>query len=306
MPDPLATRAHVELVPGLISVVIPAWGAHVAYVPDAVASLRAQGERSLEIVVVDNASDPPVGEFGEGVRTVRSEERLSPGEARNFGLWRATGEYLMFWDCDDLMLPGALGRMLGVLEDDPGAVTVTMDSITWTPETGPGERWPWPRPLTYRMAPHRRLFALSALLHNPFTTTGPALMRTASVRDCGGFEDIAYFEDWALSTSLTMRGRVVMLQEPGRLYRIHDQSLSLGHLESPDQGDWLRALRARTMKDPSVPLWMKALMPLVWVHHFWRERRRVRQTSGAGYYRSKVEGLSPGSGSPADEGAPES
>jgi succinoglycan biosynthesis protein ExoO len=268
--------------------VLPAWGAHVAYVPEAIASLQEQ-QVPLEIVVVDNASDPPVTGMPAGVRVVRSETRLTPGGVRNFGLDRATGDYVMFWDVDDLMLPGALQRMLGIVESDPEVVAVTMDSIMWTPQTGPGERWPWPRPSTYRMARHRRLFALACLLHNPFTTTGPALMRMESVRDSGGFEDIAYFEDWALSASLAVRGRVVMLEEPGRLYRVHDQSLSLGHLESPQQGEWLTALRARTMKDPAVPLWMKALQPAVWLHHFWRRHRKVRSEMGAGYYKSTLE-----------------
>ena len=59
----------------------------------------------------------------------------------------------------------------------------------------------------YRLARRRRLFAVIAQVFNPFTTTGPAVMRTEVVRDAGGFpEDIAFFEDWALSGSLAVRG----------------------------------------------------------------------------------------------------
>jgi hypothetical protein len=142
----------------------------------------------------------------------------------------------------------------------------------------------------YKLCRHRRVFALISLLYNPFTTTGPALMRTSAVRDSGGFaEDIAYFEDWALSGSLAVRGRIVMLREIARLYRVHDGSLSLGHLGSPEQGDWLRGMRARVRRDPKVPLWLKALLPLVRLHHFWREHRTVKETAGYGYYKTALE-----------------
>ncbi len=293
LPDQGPIGSQLETAAGAVTIVIPAWGAHVAYLPDALASLREPDGPPVEAIVVDNASDHPVEGLAGGVRVVRSPRRLGIGEARNFGLREARSEYVMFWDADDLMLPGALARMWSVLEQDAGVVAVTMDSVRWTPETGPGDRWPWPRPVMYPLTRRRRLFALIALLYNPFTTTGPALMRTDVVRDAGGFsEDIAFFEDWALSGALAVRGRVVMLRETGRLYRVHDESLSLGHLDSPDQGAWLRGMRTRVREDPRVPRWMKALLPLVRLHHLWRERRGRRSGAGGGYYESALEDVS--------------
>jgi hypothetical protein len=188
------------------------------------------------------------------------------------------------------MRPGALRTLHGVLEADPGVVAATLDSLQWTPETGAGERWPWPRPVMYRLCAHPRAFALVAMLFNPFTTTGPALMRTAAVRDAGGFaEDIAFYEDWALSMSLTVRGRVAMLRGIGRLYRVHEDSLSLGHLGHADQGAWLAGLRRRVRRDHAAPPWLKAVLPLVRAQHVWRERRRKRASAGAGFYESALD-----------------
>lgn len=287
-----AEQTHAFAVgPADVTVVVPAWGTHVAYVPEALGSLREQSGPKVEAVVVDNASDPPIEGMPSDVRIVRSPQRLPVGHARNFGLREARSEYVMFWDADDRMLPGAVARMWSVLEAEPGVVCVTMDSVRWTPESGPGEPWPWPRPVMYPLARFRRLFALVAMLYNPFTTTGPALMRTEVVREAGGFsEDIAFFEDWALSGALAVRGRIVMLRETARLYRVHGDSLSLGHLDSTEQGGWLRGMRARVRRDPRVPTWMKALLPLVRVHHFWRERRRKSENVGVGFYESALEG----------------
>jgi hypothetical protein len=196
----------------------------------------------------------------------------------------------MFWDADDILLPGSLDRMRGVLDADAGTVAVTMDSVRWTPESGPGEPWPWPRSIMYGLARRRRLFAVISLLYNPYTTTGPALMRTGAVAEAGGFsEDIAFFEDWALAAALTVRGRVVMLRETARWYRVHDDSLSIGHLDSPDQVHWLLGMRRRSWRDPRVPVWIKALRPLVRLHHLWRERRRRRPDVGVAYYESALE-----------------
>lgn len=291
MRGPEERRATDEVAPE-ISIVVPVWGAHVAYVEQATDSVRTQEGPTVEVVVVDNASDDPVGDLGGQVRVVRTPRRLAVGAARNFGLEQARGRYVLFWDADDIMLPGALRRMWETIDADPEIVCVTMDSVRWTPETGPGEPWPWPRAPMYRLATRPRLFALIALLHNPFTTTGPALMRTSAVRSAGGFpEDIAFFEDWALSASLTVRGRVVMLREVARWYRVHDDSLSLGHLDNPEQVAWLRGIRRRTRADPMVPAWLKALLPIVHVGHLLRARRGRKPGVGGGYYEAALEGV---------------
>lgn len=276
-----------------VTIVIPAWGPHVDYVPAAVDSLLAQDEPPARIVVVDNRSDVDVPPLPDEVEVVRTPERLPVGAARNFGLHQVTTDAVMFWDADDLMLPGSLARMTSVLRADPGVVAVTMDSLRWTPEAGASARWPWPRSIMYRLAPHPRAFALIAELYCPFTTTGPALMRTAAVRDAGGFaEDIAFFEDWALAASLTVRGRIVMLREDARLYRVHDESLTLGHLGRPGQGDWLRGMRRRSRRDPARPWWLKALLPAIRLHHLHRERTSKRPQSGLGFYEAVLEELS--------------
>lgn len=293
LPTETAARAPV-------SVVVPAWGNHVHYVPAAVESVLAQDPPPAEVIVVDNASDVPVPPLPDAVRVVRTAERVGPGAARNHGLREASQPYVMFWDADDLMLPGALARMRATLDGDPATVAVTMDSLRWSPEAGAGDRWPWPRSVMYRLSGRPRLFAIIALLYNPFTTTGPALMRRAVVEDAGGFaEDIAFFEDWALSISLTVRGRVRMLRDVGRLYRVHDESLTLGHLGRPDQAEWLAGLRRRARADHARPLWLKALLPLAKLHHRHRVRAARRADAGVGFYEAALQEL----GGPAADGA---
>jgi hypothetical protein len=74
-----------------------------------------------EIIVADDASDPPCGPgmaglpppVAEDPRLVwlRSDVHRGAGRARNLGLARATGAHLLFFDSDDHFLPGILDLM---------------------------------------------------------------------------------------------------------------------------------------------------------------------------------------------------
>ena len=91
-----------------VSVVIPCYN-QGRFLSEAVASAAAQGELLSEIVVVDDGSTdetPTVARRDGAVRYLRQERRGLP-EARNTG-WRASsGDYVVFLDADDRLLPGA-------------------------------------------------------------------------------------------------------------------------------------------------------------------------------------------------------
>lgn len=79
-----------------------------------------------EILVVDDASDPPCGPEMDGLPEavaqdprlvwLRSATHRGAGHARNLGLARARGTHLLFFDSDDLFLPA----MTDLMEDLAG------------------------------------------------------------------------------------------------------------------------------------------------------------------------------------------
>src|SRR5215211_9350661 len=99
---------------GLVSVVIPCYNqAH--FLGEAIESVLSQSYRNFEILVVDDGSTDNTSEVAsryERVRIVRQENRGLSG-ARNRGLREAKGEYVVFLDADDRLLPGALEASLG-------------------------------------------------------------------------------------------------------------------------------------------------------------------------------------------------
>jgi glycosyltransferase involved in cell wall biosynthesis len=237
--------------------VVPAWGAYAgAPLAEALESLRAQ-DVAARIVVVDNASDPPLPE-PPGAEVIRAPERLTVGAARNLGLAEVRTPYVLFWDADDLMLPGTLSFLLDRIEAEPGAVLVAASIL----EGDPPVPHRWPRRWTYPLARFRRPFALAHCIWSLFPATGSALMRTDAARAMG-FGDANSGEDWVLGVSLAFRGRVLLESRPGRLYRRHAGSLWETQRSAPQLVVHARAVRRRIRDDRKIPAWARALLPLI-------------------------------------------
>ncbi|HEX3543968.1 MAG TPA: glycosyltransferase family 2 protein [Candidatus Acidoferrum sp.] len=83
-----------------------------AYIRDAVNSALEQGYQSKEIVVVDDASSDAspqiLKEYGDKIHLAAFQTNQGCTTSRNLGVAMATGEYFVFLDGDDVMLPWAL------------------------------------------------------------------------------------------------------------------------------------------------------------------------------------------------------
>jgi glycosyltransferase involved in cell wall biosynthesis len=208
-------------------------------------------------VVVDNASDPGLPEL-PGVEVVRADERLSVGAARNLGLNHVETPYVVFWDADDIMLPGTLRLLRDRIAAEPDVVLVAASIL----EGDPPVPHRWPRRWIYPLTRLRRTFALAHCAWSLIPTTGSSIMRTAAVTE-SGYADANSGEDWVLGASLAFRGRILMDPTPGRLYRRHPESLLASRGSVRHLVGHAAAVRQRIRDDPEVPQWAKRLSPLV-------------------------------------------
>lgn len=105
--------------PCSVSVVIPAYNG-AAFLPDAVASVRAQRYEPMEILVVDDGSTDATSAVAEslGVRVVRQTNQ-GPAAARNAGIGKTSGALIGFLDADDLWTGDKLAREVQPFRDDP-------------------------------------------------------------------------------------------------------------------------------------------------------------------------------------------
>ncbi len=91
-----------------VSVIIPAHNA-APFLRQTIESVLEQTYRDWEIIAVDDGSSDGTWELlqaeGPCVRSFRRERAGGPAVARNLALEHATGEFAVFLDADDLLLP---------------------------------------------------------------------------------------------------------------------------------------------------------------------------------------------------------
>jgi CDP-glycerol glycerophosphotransferase (TagB/SpsB family)/glycosyltransferase involved in cell wall biosynthesis len=96
------------------SIVLPVYNVR-AYLRECLDSILGQSFADFELIAVDDSSPDHSGEILDEyaardgrVQVVHLAENVGLGRARNAGMQRATGDYLLFVDSDDAMVPGAL------------------------------------------------------------------------------------------------------------------------------------------------------------------------------------------------------
>jgi len=214
----------------------------------ALASVLAQSEQPLEILVCDHGSrdDSPERlraweDRSELVRYLRLEpNRGTPAAPRNLGIERARGDWIAFLDDDDEWLPEKLARQSAVLE--AGLADVVGTNAL---RSSGGNYFPDPAPI-WRPAPGE------VLATNPIITSS-VIVRRALLDAASGFDTSARVrnvEDYAMWLDLAERGaRFVVLGEP--LVRYEDsgeQRISATRVRTQAavaRLAWRHALRSR-------------------------------------------------------------
>jgi glycosyltransferase involved in cell wall biosynthesis len=236
------------------------WGDYSGELLDAaLTSLREQAV-AIRIIVVDNASDTAVAPR-HGIDVVRSRTRLALGAARNLGLEHVQTPFVVVWDADDRMLPGTLPLLEREMALAPQLAACGAAIV----DAAAGTRHRWPRPWVARLLPRPRLLALLQCVWSVFPSTGATIMRTALVRDAGGYSPTNSGEDWGLGVSLAFRGRFGWTERPGRLYRADPQSVWARSSDARHLRMHAREVRRRIRCDRGIAAWARAALPLITV-----------------------------------------
>lgn len=109
----------------LVSVIIPTYNR--AYIlMDAVKSILSQTYRNWEILIVDDGSsdntESLIASIGDPRIRFYRQANKGPSAARNHGVARAKGEWIVYLDSDDVLYPNYLEVMLVWLRNNPKAV----------------------------------------------------------------------------------------------------------------------------------------------------------------------------------------
>src|SRR5437870_722183 len=208
-----------------VSVIVPTFNrAHV--LGESVASLLAERDVDLEVVVVDDGSTDATAALlaGLGDRRVRAVIRPHAGiaAARNAGIAAARAPYVAFHDSDDLALPGRLSVPLAFLAAYPEVDLVIQNGRMLPPEDDPeGREEPWIKPSVARALATRPIGVAEVFRWNLGQLQGMCFTRRAL--DATGPLDPSFtiLDDLDLVLRVTLRFRAVFLDVPAFAYRRH-------------------------------------------------------------------------------------
>jgi len=203
----------------LVSVAIPCFN-QARFLSDAIASARRQRYTPVEVLVIDDGStdDSAKVAAAAGVRLAR-QANAGPSAARNAGLEMARGEFIVFLDADDELLPDAVESGVELLQRNPSVSCVVRRCQIMDTERRPlpTVHTPLGMPELYRVW----------LRRNFVWTPGAAVFRTDAITAIGGFPvDFSAAADYAVYLTLARKAAVVFDAREVVRYRQHAGNMS--------------------------------------------------------------------------------
>lgn len=259
-----------------ISVVIPVYN-RANLLPATLRSLLAQSVPAGEILVVDDGSTDGSAEvaesFGEPVRVIR-QANAGPGAARNRGFAESRGEYIHFFDSDDLALPNKHEVQLAALKESGADIAYG----PWV-KGRIGETSFHPEGLVLQQEGLPEGDLVESLMTFWSIVPHACLFRRSIIEGTGGFpEELFAGEDQVMFLRCLLAGAKVV-HSPGtlELYRTNDP----GKITASSAASKARHLRAWAMSliKARRECMAKGIDPMEW-HGFrcriWQARRDLK------------------------------
>jgi O-antigen biosynthesis protein len=202
----------------LVSILIRTMGR--ATLAETLDSVAAQTHPHIEVVLIDvrgtRELDPcqPCGEFP--VRLVSSGRRLGRGAAANLGLDSAWGEFLLFLDDDDWLLPEHVAGLVEAIQSREGALAAYA-GIECRRPTAEGD-WAVAHVFNQSYDPQRLLFENYLPIH-------AVLFARSLVGEALRFdESLEVYEDWDFWVQLSALTPLIHVERVTGVYRIQGAS----------------------------------------------------------------------------------
>jgi glycosyltransferase involved in cell wall biosynthesis len=219
--------------PGLgVSVVIPCFK-QARFLAAAIESALKQTVGGVQVIVVDDGSPDDTAEvamrFGDRI-TFIDQVNSGVGAARNAGFARATGEFVIFLDADDCLLPEFAATHLAAMKQQNGDVTCS----GWRQVDAED------KVLHLFDAPSFAPDAFHALLPTNLCPPLCYMFKRSSVAAVGAFDPdrrLSGHADWDICLRLAASGaKFVVVPAVLASYRIHPNSLSSHYAGMYDSG----------------------------------------------------------------------
>ena len=207
------------------------------FLAEAINSVEKQEFGGWELILVDDGSSDgsraiadQAGRRDPRIRSLArpSEIRAGAAAARNWGIGQAKGDFLVFLDADDRLLPDKLRTEIGLMQRYPEAGMTCGGTIWWFPGE---ERRNWSdearalRPGLYDGSVPLNRAMLLQRIHVPCLCA--VMLRRSALPPGPPFEEsFALYEDQTLLAKMMLSAPVYVGWHLTALYRQHGQSTS--------------------------------------------------------------------------------
>ncbi len=213
-----------------VTVIIPNFN-YARYLSEAVRSALSQRDVVVDVIIVDDAStDDSLAVIrrmaleDDRISWVAHDLNAGPVTTFNDGLAKATGEFLVRLDADDLLTPGSLIRAVAVAQHCPSVGLVYGHPLHFSGPTRPRARQ---RPTQWTIWPGRTW--LRDRCHDGFNviTSPEVLMRKSIIDEVGGQKDLAHTHDMEMWLRVSAFSDVAYIHDVDQAWhRDHKDSLS--------------------------------------------------------------------------------
>ncbi len=206
-----------------VTALIPCYNA-AAYLPNAIASVRAQTRPVDEIIVIDDCSTDGSAELATslGVRVVSTDRNSGPSRSRNLGIEAARGDIVAFLDADDWWEPDHIEIVVGLLERFPEA------DVAFARVRRVGD---WRGESAIFIPENQALDVFWTCVHDNIVPQMGVAVRRATRQSIGGYDEtMRHAEDYDLWLRCARRHRFVCSHRLTANYRGHGQQASVNRL----------------------------------------------------------------------------
>lgn len=202
----------------MVTVVITCFN-HAQYLPRAIESALNQTHKSVEVVVVDDGSSDNTSEVATSYRGVKYVYQKNAGlsAARNTGIANSTGDYLLFLDADDWLLPEGIETNLAYFPEGQKIGFVSGNYLSFY--TTDGSQKKMERKIS--QAPYADL-----LLRNHVKMHASVLFPHWVFNVVQYDTSLRSSEDWDLYLRITRNHPIVQHEKPIAVYRRLGSSMS--------------------------------------------------------------------------------
>jgi glycosyltransferase involved in cell wall biosynthesis len=202
-----------------VSVVIPCFN-QGHYLAEAVESVLAQTRQPDQIIIVNDGSTDNTAEVAARFRGVKflSQDNRGLAAARNAGLKHAAGDYILFLDADDILLPAAIEHCLAAFAAQPN-VALVHGGFRVVDSRGQ---------LIFETLPQPAADPFAALLkRNYINMNGTVMYDVAILSQDGGFDEtLRCCEDYDVYFRLVRHYPIGAYSHVAALYRRHEANMS--------------------------------------------------------------------------------